>query len=155
VARLVPRYRKRGHTTYEAICERLSELLRAPVAVVDEHECIIAGRAWRRPHLRIALRIAGQSGEVIMAEPGGDAISPHLAQGLVELAVSEASALAQLPDQVALKDLFIHDLLHGLNDEEHIERQARILGLEFGPPRRPPRRRNLLSLAAAHVALPR
>lgn len=133
----------------EAISGRLSELLGAPIAVVDEQERVIAssepdligrklaraGAMWRAPHLRIPLRIVGQAGEVIMAEPGGDAISPRLAQGLVELAVSEASALVQLPDQVALKDLFIHDLLHGMSDAAHIERQARVLGLDFDPPR--------------------
>jgi carbohydrate diacid regulator len=134
----------------EAVCGRLSELLCAAVVVVDEGEVIIAssqadligralaraGKAWRTPHLRIPLRLTGQAGAVIIGEPAGDAISPRLAQGLVELALSEASALAQIPDQVALKDLFIHDLLHGLiDDEEHIARQARILGLDFGPPR--------------------
>jgi carbohydrate diacid regulator len=134
----------------EAICTRLSELLCAPIAVVDDQDIIIAcskidlvgralaraGRLLRAPHQRVPLRIAGHDGAVIMGEPTGDPISPRLVHGVVELVMNEASALAQMPDQIALKDLFIHTLLHErIEDEAAIMQQARILGLDFGPPR--------------------
>src|SRR5919197_2349498 len=135
----------------EEVIERKAELLGVPVAVTDERGMVIASsdqRAVGLPwHLvataqdstcvRVPIRLEAQAGEVIVAEPpSGEAISPRLAQALVELVVNQTAVVAQLPNQHELKNKFIHDLLRGpIGDEASILREGQILGMDFTRPR--------------------
>lgn len=133
-----------------AVGDRLADLLRAPIVVIDRREVIVAGNqpdlvghtlaragvTWRAAAIRIPVQLAGERGTVLMLEPhDGEVISPRLAQGLVDLVVSEVRA-TERPDTPELKDMFLHNLLHGQIEEEwKLLRQARILGLDLVPPR--------------------
>ena len=134
-----------------AVTERFGELTNAPALVVDDHSIIIASneRGLRaRPltetrdllgpeYLRLPIRLHGQCGEVILAEPAnGEVLSPRLAQTILELVINQTLAVAGLPDQHELKNKFIHDLLHGLaGDEADIRREGQILGMDLTRPR--------------------
>lgn len=90
-----------------------------------------------RPNLRVPIRFDGRSGEVVIAESeDGEAISPRLAQMLVEMIVNQTAAVNQLPSQHELKNKFIHDLLCGSSaNEADILRQGQILGMDLTRPR--------------------
>jgi carbohydrate diacid regulator len=138
--------------TAEAVVARIIELLDAPVTIIDQHAVVVASTdpqlvglsfdipgSERQPvYLRVPLQFDGHAGEVIVGEPlNGEVISPRLAQVLVELVISQTTVewLGQ-GKQPDFKNRFIHDLLHGLlTDEAAIMREARLLGLDFGPPR--------------------
>lgn len=133
------------------ITERLAELLCARIMVLDAEHTIVAssepglaglpyeliGRGDAQPALRVPLRLASQGGEVIVGQPEhGDVLSPHLAQGLVELVINQTAAVERWPHQHGLKNRFIHQLLHGqVEDEATIVREGKLLGLDLTPPR--------------------
>ena len=72
----------------------------------------------------------------IAASEQGEAISPRLAQMLVEMLVNQTAVVAQLPTQHELKNKFIHDLLCGSTlAEADILRQGQLLGMDFTRPR--------------------
>ena len=133
----------------EAVVEKLTDLLAARVAVVARGVVVAGQHSDRvgRPFepaldvgevlLTLPLSVAGQTGEVVVGDSlSGEAISPRLAQGVVELVINQTAVLDRLPQQQELKNTFIHNLLHGLlHDEEDILRQARLLGLDMTPPR--------------------
>lgn len=136
----------------ESIVGRIAKLLRAPVTLVTPHgdvlastEPELAGQSLAAviehepPYLKLPLRFDGQIGDVIIGEPrNGEVISPRLAQALVELVINHVTTTDRVGQnrQPELKNYFIHDLLHGLlTDETAILREARLLGLDFGPPR--------------------
>jgi carbohydrate diacid regulator len=138
--------------TAETVIARITELLDAPVTIVDQEGVVIASTdphlvgllfdtagSKRQPaYLRVPLHLNGQAGEVIVGEPlNGEVISPRLAQVLVELVINQTTvAWLGQGKQPEFKNRFIHDLLHGLLiDETAIMREARLLGLDFGPPR--------------------
>jgi carbohydrate diacid regulator len=125
----------------------VAELLDAHVYVTDAQEIVVAasesscvGRRLnglrRESDPTIPLRVGGQEGEVVVGEPlHGELVPPHLARGVVELIISQATVVSALPNQDELKNTFIHDLLRGvLGDEETLLRQARILGMDLEPP---------------------
>lgn len=133
-----------------AVAERAAEILYAPVAVVDERGVVIAGGgpgAVGRPLdlagepgqacLRVPMHVDGRAGEVLVAEQAnGEAVSPRLAQVLVELMINQATVVARLPNQQEWKHKFIHDLLHGAGrDEADILREGQILGMDLKRPR--------------------
>jgi carbohydrate diacid regulator len=134
-----------------AVTERTAELLGAHVSVSDERGVVVAsslveqvgrpfehdGRLEAGDYLRVPLTLENHKGEVIVGEPlTGEVISPRLAQVLVELMIKQTAGANRPPNQRELKDEFIHDLLTGLlNDEAAILREAKILGLDFAPPR--------------------
>lgn len=141
------------------ITERISELLGAQVVVLDDQGVVVAQSAgyanamrelgWVdfpfelnsraldvrtiRPNFRLPIHLDGRAGEVIItASEEGEAISPRLTQKLVEMIVNQTAAFAQLPNQQELKNKFIHDLLHGVIDNEaDILRQGQILGMDL------------------------
>ena len=135
----------------DAVTERFGELTNAPALVVDDRGIIIASSEQglrARPltetrdllpaeYLRLPIRLHGQCGEVILAEPAnGEVLSPRLAQTILELVINQTLAVAGLPDQHELKNKFIHDLLHGLaGDEADIRREGQILGMDLTRPR--------------------
>jgi carbohydrate diacid regulator len=136
----------------ETITDRVSDLLGAPISVADGRGLIVAssepsaiGRSQEakadHAYLRVPLRLHAQAGEVIVGPPYGDeAISPRLAQVLVELVITQTTMVERSgtawPSHHEHKNTFIHDLLHGrATDEETILREAKILGMDLAPPR--------------------
>lgn len=133
------------------IARRAADLLETTVAVTDERDLVVAAsdaRAIGLParlsaellgpdYLRAPLRLNAQVGEVIVARPrNGDELSPRLTRVIVDLVVSQAVILNRLPNQHALKDKFIHDILHNvIADEATILREAKVLGVDLAPPR--------------------
>lgn len=147
------------------VSERTADLLCARVAVTDERGTVVASNrteAVGRPFgalpgqgdghdLRVPIRLGGQTGEVIVAEPaGGEPVSPRLAQALVELIVNQTALVARLPNQHEMKNKFIHDVLHGsAGNEADVLREAQILGMDFTRPRAV-----ILIDAAAYILAP-
>ncbi len=142
-------------TSFERVAEtvttRVAELLCAGVSVVDARGKIVsstdaslAGLASlasvSASELRVPLRLDGQVGEIVVGESlNGEVISPRLAHVLIELVVNQ-TMLARSGTFAASsherKNTFISDLLHGVvDDEETILRDAKLLGLDFAPPR--------------------
>ena len=133
------------------VAEKASEILGASVAVIDEYGTIVAssepgqvGLPLYRLHdqqwqdgLRLPMQLDGEKAEVIVGEATtGEVVPVRLAEALVELIVNQTVVVDRLPNQPELKDTFIHDLLHGLvTDEAAILREAKVLGMDFGPPR--------------------
>ena len=132
----------------QVVTQRTAELLCAQVSVVNERGVVVASseaRAVGRPfeldgangYVRIPLRVEGQAGEVIVAEPANDeVISPRMAQVMVELVVNQTAVLAHLPNQQMWKDRFIHNLLVGqIGDEADVVREGQMLGMDLKRPR--------------------
>jgi carbohydrate diacid regulator len=66
--------------------------------------------------LRVPLSVDMQIGEVIGDETcNGDAISPRLAQVLVEIIINQTAVIDNLPTQQQLKDKLIYDRLARFN----------------------------------------
>lgn len=151
--------------TAAAVASRAAELLSARVSVIDEFGAEIVSR---RPQdigltfearddepgatcLHVPMQLGAQVAEVVVSTPvNGEIISPRLAQGLVELIVTQATVVSRLPNQRELKDKLIHDVLHGpIDDEADVVRQGQILGMDFRPPRA------VILINAADFILPR
>lgn len=132
----------------EALSAQAAQLLGAPTFVVDaQHRVVAASRSgWQGRHLRaserdqvieVPVEIGGEKGFVLVGRPlDGGTVPSHLAQALVNLLVDQAAMVGTLPHGVELKNKIIHDLLHGPGDNEAtLVRQARLLGMDIGPPR--------------------
>lgn len=132
----------------QLVSARTAELLAAPTLVVNpEGRVVASSRAeWQGLPLSalepldgalpIPFRFGGQESRVLILPDGGEPLSPRLARGVVDLVLGQALVVDRLPGQQELKNTFIHDLLRGLVlDEETLLRQARILGMDLGPPR--------------------
>ena len=127
------------------VTERVAELLFAPVCVTNDRGIVITrsdrdpvGSAFDQasPFLRVPFRFQAQMGEVIVSQPNGEeAISPRLAQVLVELVIHQTTGQARSLYSPEVKHQFLADLLHGrLSDEVAID-QAKPLGIDLSPPR--------------------
>jgi carbohydrate diacid regulator len=133
----------------EAVTRRTASLLRTRVSAVDDRGVVIAssdgasvGLRFDLPdegadYLRVPIRLDGQAGEVIVAEPtDGEAVPPRVAEELVELIVNQTAVVDRLPNEHELKNKFIHDLLRGpIGDEADIRRETQILGMDLTRPR--------------------
>jgi carbohydrate diacid regulator len=132
----------------EALSSQAAQLLGAPTFVVDaEHRVIAASRpGWSgrfvrgstRDHsLEVPIEIGGERGWVVVGRPPeGGTVPAHLAQALVNLLIDQAAIVGTLPHGAELKNKIIHDLLHGPGEAEAtLVRQARLLGMDVGPPR--------------------
>jgi len=135
----------------EVVMERTAELLGGRVFVIDGRGTIISSNdraVLNLPlegvvdeglpnYLKVPLTLDGVSGAVVVGEPvNGEVVPQRLAQALVEMTISQTTAVHRRPNQHELKNKFIHDLLHGLlSDETAILRDAKVLGMDFGPPR--------------------
>lgn len=133
------------------VTERASEMLGAPVWVVNEAGTVVASSSatdseQRLPPfelapaeslLRVPMRVGAQAGEVVVAETSaGETVSSRLGSALVELMISQAVILAQLPNREELKSRFIHDLLRGrIDNESDIMREGELLGMNLAVPR--------------------
>jgi carbohydrate diacid regulator len=135
----------------EAVTDRVSELLHAPITVVDGHGLIVSSsdpsmiglsfardlQTFQSQNLRVPFRLDGRTAEVIVGEAHNDEqISPRLAQVLVELVINQTAVVDRLPNQHETKNNFIYHLLQGqFDDDESVQREARLLGMDFTPPR--------------------
>jgi len=133
------------------LANRAAELLQTMVAVTDDRDLIVAGSdvsaiglpshlagdAFLAGCVRIPLHLDAHLGEVIVAKPrNGEDLTPRLAQVVVDLVVSQTVVVQRLLNHHALKNKFIHDVLHGLViDEATILREAKVLDLDLVPPR--------------------
>lgn len=133
------------------VTERASAVLGAPVWVVTETGSVIASSGstsrWQdHPAfdpaaedslLRVPMRVGSQAGEVVVAEASdGETVSSRVGGALVELMISQALILAQLPNREELKSRFIHDLLRGrIENEPDIMREGELLGMKLAVPR--------------------
>lgn len=144
------------------LAQRAADLLQARVSVVDEAGTVLAASdstvrgsplsaQTTDDALRVPVMQAARSGELVITGIGdGESISPRLAHALAELLVQQSVAPAVPPDQVALKDEFIHTLLRcpGGADADLI-RQGQILGMDLTLPRAV-----ILIDAAEHILAP-
>lgn len=135
----------------ESVAEKVSELLRAPVVITNEHGVTIATSTADLPklvasqlsgeevtaYLRLPFKVGEQAGEILVGEPQDEEpVSPRLAQALVEMVINEMAVIDRLPNQHDIKNKLIYDLLRGrIDDEEQILSQARFLGMDLAPPR--------------------
>jgi carbohydrate diacid regulator len=131
----------------ESVAHRAANLLGANVMVIDEHGVMVA-RATphdsesfksigepRHPELRIPVELGGRAAHVV-AVGNEEPISPRLAQALIELVVTQADVIAQLPTQDDLKGKLVRDLLSGkFTDEGRVIREAQVLGMDLTRPR--------------------
>lgn len=132
------------------VTNKATELLYAQVLVINQDNVIVAssksnqvGKIFARDtqqennYIRVPLYVETEVGEIIIGQPFyGETISPRLAKVLVELVINQATVLHHPPNQQALKNQFIYDLLHGkIVDETEILRQAKLLKLDLIPPR--------------------
>lgn len=133
------------------LTDRISELLYAPVLVTDEQGVVITssepswtGLECTHPHLvtltnglRIPLRHEAAQGEVIVgAAPNQEAISPRLAQAIVELVIAQTTTQDRSPSPSDLKNQFIQDVLfERIPNEGVLLQRAKQLGIDFNPPR--------------------
>ncbi|GAA5512857.1 carbohydrate diacid regulator [Deinococcus carri] len=130
------------------ISDRTAELLAALTLVVNPDGRVVASSRpeWQgqpltaltglEDALPVPFRFGGQESRVLILPPEGETLSPRLAHGVVELVLGQALVVDGLPQRQELKNSFIHDLLRGhIQDEETLLRQARILGMDLGPPR--------------------
>ena len=133
-----------------SVAERIADLLRSGVTVLDERGTVIACVTTRAvgtgapcaaeeasAPVQVPIRYRGHAGCVSVAlRQGDEAVSPRLARALIEMAIDQVLAAAHMQSQHELKNTFILDLLHGhLHDEEDIVRQGQILGMDFSRPR--------------------
>jgi carbohydrate diacid regulator len=140
--------------TAEAVAEKVGDLLRAPVLIVNPEGMTVAASTheWSRlvahqlstggdlaasAYLRVPFRLGEYNGEVLVGEPQEEEpVSPRLAQALVEMVVNEIAVIDRFPNQHEVKNKFIYELLHGrIDDDERIYSQARFLGMDLAPPR--------------------
>ena len=131
----------------ESVAHRAADLLAASVTVVDEQDVLVAhaeppgstgapavAREWR-PELRLPVRLGGRSAQVI-ATGHEEPISPRLAQALIDLVVTQADVVAQLPTQDDLRGKLVRDLLSGKAAEDvGVIREAQVLGMDLTRPR--------------------
>lgn len=131
------------------VANTLTDLLQAQAIVINQDNIIVASNkldqigksldrhAQSNNYISVPLHCKTEVGEVIVGQSlSGETVSPRLAKALVELVINQATVLNHQPNQQALKNQFIYDLLHGqIVDEIEILRQAKLLGLNLIPPR--------------------
>ena len=135
----------------EKLTQRLAELFRARVCVLDDEETVLAsteedwvGCAFSSliakgcpAAFRVPFQIDAQAGEIAVCELGDrERISPRLAHVLIEMILAETAAHRELSARSEAKNKFIYDLLHGhIQDEATILHYAELLRLDLNPPR--------------------
>jgi carbohydrate diacid regulator len=130
----------------ESVAQRAADALAASVTVIDENDVTVAradhdvadghgAACGRHQALRIPIHLMGRSGHVI-ATGHREPIPPRLARALIDLVVTQASVVAQLPTQDDLRGKLIRDLLMGsVGDESAVMREAQVLGMDLSRPR--------------------
>lgn len=136
-----------GENLARRVCDRISNLLRCDVTVVDQFGTPVAtsfptadhsnGRAALPPVARVPIDLDGRPGYVLVVpRQHGEPVTPRLAEGLVELVVNQTEATDGLHDRHKSRDRLISELLHGSGaDKETLMRHAELLGIDLAPPR--------------------
>ena len=126
----------------QSLVARVADVLSTSVVLATESGDVLAmsgdaSAARGTGSLTIPLRLNGLACHLYVAGTiGGEPVSPHVRRLLVELAVDQATLLLRLPQQEALKDRFIHELLKGPTGREaDTLREGQILGMELARPR--------------------
>lgn len=135
------------------ITGKVAQLLYAPVCITNSRGIVITSSepdqigltfCWEScgetlaNFLRIPLHHEMESGEIIIGKSfNQEAISPRLAQALVELVINQTTSCQdQSSSQHELKNQLIYDLLHNrIRDEAIFLDKARKLGMDLAPPR--------------------
>ena len=125
-----------------SLVDRVADILSTSVVLSTDSGDVLAASgdaaAARGPaSLLFPLRLNGVACRLAVANTiGGEPVSPHVRRLLVELAVDQAALLMRLPNQEALKDRFIHELLkEPTGSEADTLREGQILGMELARPR--------------------
>jgi len=145
----------------EEVVERTSDLLSAPVTLIDDRGIVVASsdgsmvgrfvelprvpdgdapsdeQASRDGTLAVPITFSNRAGRVLVGRPAtGEPISPRLTSVLVELVINQTMVVDRLPSKLELKNKLIHDLLHGsIELEATALREAQILGMDLNAPR--------------------
>jgi carbohydrate diacid regulator len=132
------------------VTERVAETLGTATYVLDEREVIIASSdehavgsslarvlETRDDVVRVPVRVGPHMGDLVVAALSGtEVISPRLARMLVEMIVNQTVLVARMPDQHALRNEFVLNLLRGtIQDEAEVIREGQILGMDLTLPR--------------------
>lgn len=134
------------------VTDKVSTLLNAPVLVLDGNGMVITRSEGSAPYagskaepqlaladfLRLPLHYQAEAGEVVIgASVGADGVSPRIAQALVELVIDQTTHHHHTQiSQQERKDQFLHDLLHGVIQDEAIATQfAHQFEIDLTPPR--------------------
>ena len=124
-----------------SLADRVADVLSTGVVLTTESGDVLATSgdtaAVNMAPLTFPLRLNGLGCRLSIADTiGGEPVSPRVRRLLVELAVDQAALLLRLPNQEALKDRFIHELLKGpTGSEADALREGQILGMELTRPR--------------------
>ncbi|GAB4372215.1 MAG: hypothetical protein Kow00121_14370 [Elainellaceae cyanobacterium] len=131
------------------VADKLTDLLQTQVLVSNPQGTVVAtsrhssaslfgkGCTPHDRYLHLPLYVQDQVGEIIIEQSlSGEKISPRIAQAFIDLVIHQISHPQLLPNQQALKNQVIHNLLHGqITDEATTIQQAKLLGLDLAPPR--------------------
>lgn len=157
-----------------AMASRASEILSAPVLVIDENGLALAragsgSAVWpdatlcsTQPAacLQAPVVLDGRPCRLVVAvPPSGEPANQRLAQAAIERVISQTAVVDRLPSQHALKNKFVYDLLHDLlggeplhgeiDAEAGVRRKGQILGIDLSRPRAV-----VLVDAASHILVP-
>src|SRR5215212_2219376 len=127
----------------KSITQRLADVLEAQVIAFDERGSVLASAkqaASPEPDsvaLRAQVELNGRPTSLLVRPTSDDPpLSARLVQAFVELIAEQAALVNRLPNIDQLKSRFIHGLLRGeIQDEDHISREAQILGMDLSRPR--------------------
>jgi carbohydrate diacid regulator len=135
------------------LVQKVSQLFQTDVIILDEKGTIVAEcRDVEEPSgslisseqiegaQRIPFFLNGWAGDIVLFElPEDIVISSELTQAIVEMAINEIvlrNDPPRIPEQIAIKNQFIYDLLQGEIENAHvIYERATQLGFDLQPPR--------------------
>jgi carbohydrate diacid regulator len=139
--------------TAQNIIDQVASLLNAPVFVTDDQGIVISSSElcltqkapfWKHDtavqpsFLKFPLQYGAEAGAIVVGEPfDQEAISPRIAQALVELVIAQtATHQNHTSSHQELKDQFINNLLHGrVQHEEIAVKYGNQFEIDLNPPR--------------------
>lgn len=139
--------------TAQKIIDKVASLLNAPVFVTDSEGIVITSSELYLPQthafwqheakvqpsfLKLPLQYGAEAGAIVVGEPfDRAAISPRIAQALIELVIAQtATQQNQTISPQVLKDQFINNLLHGrIPHEEVAVKYGTQFEIDLNPPR--------------------
>lgn len=126
----------------KVIAQRLSHILEAQVVAFDERGGVLASALPATAPVpdgdayRVTVSLGGRQTPLLVRPTGFEPMSERLVQALASVVSEQATAVDQLPNIDQLKNQFIHSLLRGeIEDDEHVLREAQILGMDVSRPR--------------------
>ena len=126
----------------QQIAERAAQIFATGVEVGWESRCFRAGTGSTNSSdseewLQVPFSCLEHAGVLRIFRDASVALSPRLAEGVVELLVNQVALLDCLPQQHELKNQFINRLLqgHAGDGEDEVLREGQILGMNLSRPR--------------------